>query len=94
MNPRLKILFLDDVGEDAELVERTLDQSGINFQSRIVETKIDYLKTPEKFLPDIITSDYSQPNFYLLTELKNVFERFPNNTIRTFPKLKIRREYE
>jgi PAS domain S-box-containing protein len=66
----LKILHIEDVKSDAELVERTLKQSGITFEKIIVDTKADYVKALEEFHPDIILSDHSLPSFNSLEALK------------------------
>jgi len=66
----LKILHIEDVKSDAELVERTLKLSGIAFEKVIVDTKADYIKALEEFHPDIILSDHSLPSFNSLEALK------------------------
>src|SRR5579863_9565652 len=66
----LKIIHIEDVQSDAELVERTLKQSGITFEKIIVDTKADYIKALEEFHPDIIISDHSLPSFNSLEALK------------------------
>jgi PAS domain S-box-containing protein len=70
MNRSLKIIHIEDVQSDAELVERTLKQSGITFEKVIVDTKADYIKALEEFHPDIIISDHSLPSFNSLEALK------------------------
>jgi PAS domain S-box-containing protein len=63
MKTKLKILFVEDVPEDAELVKREIKKSGFEFVDKIVETKKDYTDAIQTFKPDIILSDYSLPNF-------------------------------
>lgn len=60
---RLRILILEDVATDAELVKRELRNAGIVFTSRRVDKRDDFLKQLEGFSPDIILSDYTMPQF-------------------------------
>jgi len=69
MTHSFKIIHIEDVPSDAELVERTLRKSGIIFESVIVDTKADYTKALEEFQPDIILSDHSLPSFNSLEAL-------------------------
>ncbi len=78
MGIELRILILEDVPTDAELVERTLREAAIEFTSRWVDTREDFLKQLKDFSPDIILSDYSMPQFTGLEALELVTERFPS----------------
>ena len=57
MKEKLKILILEDVPEDAELMERVLRKEKISFLSYKVDNKQDFLKGLKDFKPDIILSD-------------------------------------
>jgi len=63
MDKELRILILEDVPTDAELVERELNRAGILFSSKRVETRDDFLKELKDFAPDLILSDYKLPHF-------------------------------
>jgi CheY-like chemotaxis protein len=63
MNQSLRILHIEDVTSDAELIERTLRKSGIEFEKLLVETKEEYVRALHEFIPDIILSDHSLPAF-------------------------------
>ena len=63
MEKELKILLLEDVQYDAELIEYELRHEGINFLSLRVETEIDFIRELEDFKPDIILADHSLPHF-------------------------------
>jgi len=63
MNTKIKILHLEDLPEDAELVEYELRKGNINFEKRIVDNKKDYESALGDFNPDIILSDHSLPSF-------------------------------
>jgi PAS domain S-box-containing protein len=69
MGRSLKILHIEDVPSDAELVERTLKKSGIDFEKVVVDTKEQYAKALKEFRPDIILSDHSLPSFNSLEAL-------------------------
>lgn len=59
----LRILILEDVPTDAELIKRELRNAGIVFTSTWVDKRDDFLKQLEGFSPDIILSDYTMPQF-------------------------------
>jgi PAS domain S-box-containing protein len=63
MKTVLKILMVEDLPSDAELVKREILKSGIHFNEKIVETKEEYIHALQDFKPDIILSDYSLPLF-------------------------------
>jgi PAS domain S-box-containing protein len=69
MKESLKILFVEDVQADAELVWHELTKSEIIFEKILVDTKKEYLSALESFKPDLIISDYSLPQFDGLTAL-------------------------
>lgn len=59
----LNILILEDNQSDADLVARELKRNGLNFTSKIVETRESFEDALENFCPDIILSDYTLPSF-------------------------------
>jgi PAS domain S-box-containing protein len=59
----LKILFVEDVMHDAELIWRELKKRNIVFEKVLVNNRKDYLESLAAFNPDIIISDYSLPEF-------------------------------
>jgi len=70
MTQSLKILHIEDIQSDAELVERTLKRSGVAFEKLIVDTRDEYVKALDEFNPDVILSDHSLPAFNSLEALK------------------------
>ncbi|HZY39106.1 MAG TPA: response regulator, partial [Mucilaginibacter sp.] len=70
MDRRLKILHIEDVPSDAELVDRTLKKAGIDYDKITVDTKAEYIKALTNFDPDIILSDHSLPSFNSLEALQ------------------------
>jgi signal transduction histidine kinase len=65
-----RILILEDVITDAELVERELRRGNIAFTSQRVDTKEGFLKALCDFEPDIVLSDYKLPQFSGLEALQ------------------------
>lgn len=63
MNQAIKVLFVEDVRTDAELEVRELRRAGLKVEHRLVETEPDFLSTIAEFLPDVILSDFSMPQF-------------------------------
>jgi PAS domain S-box-containing protein len=63
MEEKLKVLILEDVPLDAELIERELRRDNINFIAHRVEEEIDYRRELKEFKPNIILADHSLPHF-------------------------------
>lgn len=78
MEKELRILILEDVPADAELMEHELRKAGIEFSSRRVDTKDDFIKGLEDFSPDIILADYKLPAFDGLSALEIAKEKLPD----------------
>jgi len=73
----LRILILEDVPMDAELVEYELERARIPFASRRVDSRDEFLRELEEFQPDLILSDYTLPRFDGMTALSLARERAP-----------------
>jgi PAS domain S-box-containing protein len=69
---KIKILHLEDLPSDAELVERALKKGGINFEKIVVDNKADFENALDDFMPDIILSDHSLPSFDSMQALQIV----------------------
>ena len=65
----LKILLLEDVATDAELIERELKQAEISLSLLCVHTREGFLKALEDFSPDAILSDFAMPQFTAIDAL-------------------------
>ncbi|MDA3813956.1 MAG: PAS domain S-box protein [Candidatus Cloacimonetes bacterium] len=63
MEEKIKVLILEDVIEDLELVVFELRRAEIKFTHLHVETEVDFRKGLVEFKPDIILSDYKLPQF-------------------------------
>lgn len=70
MNSELKILFVEDVPGDAELVNYEIKKNKIQFNGKLVSSREDYLATLAEFKPDIIISDFTLPRFTGLEALE------------------------
>jgi Response regulator containing CheY-like receiver, AAA-type ATPase, and DNA-binding domains len=71
----LKILHLEDVLSDAEMIERALRKSSLQFEKMLVSTRQEFISALENFHPDVIISDHSLPSFDSQEALKIVKER-------------------
>jgi len=76
MDKKLKILMLEDVATDAELIERELRKANIDFSSKRIETKEAFIRELKEFSPDLILSDYALPSFDGMSALKIVQEEY------------------
>jgi PAS domain S-box-containing protein len=74
----LRILILEDVPMDAELVEYELGRARIPFAARRVDTRESFLRELDEFEPDLILSDYSVPRFDGMTALSLARQRAPS----------------
>lgn len=63
MTGKLKILFVEDVKSDAELIWREIEKNNIYFSKVLVDTRAGYLEKMKDFAPDLIISDYKLPQF-------------------------------
>ena len=63
MKNKLRILHLEDISFDVEMVERELKKADILFEKLVVDNRPDFENALDNFLPDIIISDHSLPSF-------------------------------
>jgi two-component system, NarL family, sensor histidine kinase UhpB len=59
----LRILMLEDIPEEAEIVQRELRKSGLTFEARQVQTRREFAEALENFAPDLILADSKLPAF-------------------------------
>lgn len=70
MTETLKILMLEDVEFDAELIEREMRREGVEFTSRRVDTEEGFINELADLCPDVILVDHSLPQFDGVTALE------------------------
>lgn len=63
MTNKLKILHLEDVEFDADLVRRVLKKSSFESEIRVVDNKEAYIEALIEFAPDVVLSDHTLPSF-------------------------------
>lgn len=69
MNKDLRILVLEDMEEDLEIVEYTLEKAGMHFQTKRVDTKEEFINALKFYHADVILSDHFLPTFNSLEAL-------------------------
>ena len=72
-----RILLVEDVAYDAELVIHQLQRAGLHFDWRRVETEEDLRSHLSEFSPDIILSDFNLPQFDGISALRIAREMSP-----------------
>jgi PAS domain S-box-containing protein len=77
MEEKLRILIVEDVPTDAELIKHEIKKNNIEFTDVIVDTNKDYIDAINSFKPDIILSDFSLPHFDGMQALKIKQEMVP-----------------
>ncbi len=70
MESTLKILILEDIEDDVELVKRALKKSGLVFETRQVDTRVEFIRALNEYSADVILSDHSLPQFDSVEALK------------------------
>jgi len=74
----LKVLLVEDVAIDAELVLHELKKSGFSLTGKRVWTEADFREALTAFMPDIVISDFSMPAFDGLRALQLTRELAPD----------------
>ena len=92
MEEEIKVLILEDVPLDAELIERELRKEGFNFTSHRVEREDEYRNEVEKWQPHIILADHSLPQFDGVSAL-HIAQEKSSNTPFIFVSGKIGEEF-
>jgi len=76
-NEQLRILILEDVKADAELMVRALRRSGLEFAAHYVAGKESFHHQLDEFVPDLVLSDYEMPRYNGMDAIADVHERCP-----------------
>jgi signal transduction histidine kinase len=70
MEEVLKILMLEDLPDDVGLIERSLRKEGMNFISKQVDTKDEFVTALRDFQPNVVLSDHALPQFNSVEALR------------------------
>ena len=70
MEKEIKILMLEDMEEDAGLIDEVLQAEKIAFSRVRVDTREEFTDALKKFRPDVVLSDHSLPSFNSIEALK------------------------
>src|ERR1044071_2675223 len=77
MKSTTRILLVEDVAADAELINHTLHRAGLVFHCQRVDTRADFLHEIQCHPPDLILSDHGLPTFDGFSALAIAKERCP-----------------
>ena len=64
-----KLLIVEDIPVDAEMMTYELERAGLRFETLCVSDKRTYVSALREFSPDIIMSDFSLPSFNAIDAL-------------------------
>ncbi len=78
MAKKLRILILEDVPTDAQLMEEELRRRNVAFTSKVVATRRAFVAALRDFAPDVILSDYMLPQFNGMKALSLAKELSPD----------------
>src|SRR4026207_1622651 len=70
MESTLKILILEDIDEDVELIKRTLKKAGLQYEAVQVDSREGFIKALDDYDADVILSDHSLPQFNSIDALE------------------------
>jgi PAS domain S-box-containing protein len=74
----LRIVSLEDNPNDTELIQNLLEEEGLLYDLRRVETEDDFLSALNHSVPDLILADYTLPSFDGLSALELAKRKCPD----------------
>src|SRR5881409_1306065 len=77
----VRVLMVEDVADDAALVERELRRAGITGATRRVDSERAYREALRTFAPDIILTDHSLPTFGAAAALRIALVESPGTPV-------------
>src|SRR5947208_2923493 len=77
----VRVLMVEDVADDAALVERELRRAGIMVGTRRVDSEPAYREALQTFAPDIILTDHSLPTFGAADALRIALLEAPDTPV-------------
>ncbi len=78
MNQAMKIVMLEDLEEDAGLIDRVLKKEKFSYTRVRVDTRDEFIDALEKFGPDLVLSDHSLPQFNSIEALQICKQQRPD----------------
>jgi len=81
MSDQIRILVIEDSPADAELEERELRRSGLEFSARRVDALPALSAALADFRPDLIIADFTLPGFTAMDVLALVYELSPETPV-------------
>jgi signal transduction histidine kinase len=66
----IKILMLEDVETDADLIQRQLTRDNVKFTAERVDEEQEFIDALDAFKPDVILSDHAMPQFNSMAALE------------------------
>jgi len=76
-NEQFKLLILEDLEADVELICREIRKAGLNFKCTSVDNKKDFLEAIENDPPDLVISDYGLPQYDGISAISDMQEIDP-----------------
>ena len=77
----VRVLMVEDVADDAALIERELRRAGIAGATRRVDSERGYREALRTFAPDIVLSDHSLPQFGASDALRIALLEVPDTPV-------------
>lgn len=77
MNTSLRILMLEDNPDDADLIRRLLERSGLHFNAIVATDESEFLSILDKNGFDVVLADNAIPQYSSLEALKVIKEKNP-----------------
>src|ERR1051325_206673 len=80
MDHKLRVLILENVAAEAEMIERELHDGALSFVATRVDSEIEFRRALHEFEPDLILSAYSLPHFDAMNALtikRQILPRIP-----------------
>src|SRR6266568_4652130 len=76
-----RILIVEDVATDAELIEREIRRAGIGCATRRVDTEPALREALRSFAPDLVLTDHSMPRLTARETLQLVHQETPDTPV-------------
>ena len=85
MSEKIRVLHLEDVSTDAELIQDKLKEEPLEFDFKTVDNEKDFVRDLNDYNPDLILSDFKLPDIngqIALEIVKNNKPRYSNIALR------------